>query len=358
MRRAVLVAAALASCALALAQSSVTSRPELAAFIANMVERHGMDAAALRELLEPLKPVPAIVKAVSAPSTSRPWREYRPMNVDKGRIEGGVRFWNAHEPALARARQSYGVPESIIVAILGVETRFGRITGTHRVLDALYTLGFEVPGRNEYFKSELENFLLLTRDWGWDPASLRGSFAGAMGMPQFMPASYRRYAVDFDDNGSVDLWNDVADVVGSVAHFLKTFGWREGEPIAMPAMYEGSELEPLLAQGIRPHTPLRELRARGVVIHGEADGDLASALFMLDGDLGPEYWLAFDNLNAILMYNRSRNYAMSVYLLALEIARERERLNAVEQARGASGEGAANGGAAEPPSVQPSPQPR
>lgn len=349
MARLLAAALALALCTAAAAQAGSALRPELESFIANMVERHGMDAAALRHLLAPLKAVPAIVKAVSAPATSRPWREYRPLNVDKARIEGGVRFWRAHEAALVRAHQTYGVPESIIIAILGVETRYGRITGKHRVLDALYTLGFEVPGRNEYFKSELENFLLLTRERGWDPAAVRGSFAGAMGLPQFMPSSYRQYAVDFDDDGSVDLWSNVADVVGSVAHFLRTFGWREGEPVAVPAIYEGVDLDGLLALGIRPHAPLQDLRARGVVVQGEADAALMSALFTLDGELGPEYWLAFNNLNAILMYNRSRNYAMSVYLLAVEIAREHDRLNALEAARHTAGDNA------EPSAADPSP---
>lgn len=333
--RTLAVSALLAFITVVFAQPAPVTRPDLEAFIANMVERHGMDAAALRDLLTPLKPVPSIVKAVSAPSTSRPWRDYRPLNVDKTRIEGGVRFWNANADVLARARQAYGVPESIITAILAVETRFGRITGTHRVLDALFTLGFDVPGRNEYFKSELENFLLLARERGWDPGTVKGSFAGAMGMPQFMPSSYRQYAVDFGDNGGVDLWTDTADVVGSVANFLRIFGWRDGEPVAMPARYEGSDLEGMLARGIRPHAPLQELRADGVVPHSETDGAQMASLFMLEGELGPEYWIAFNNLNAVLQYNRSRNYAMSVYLLALEIARERERLAAVESARGA-----------------------
>lgn len=331
---ALIVALLLALFTFALAQAPAPAplRPDVEAFIANMVERHGMEAGALRDLLGPLKPLPSIVKAVSAPSTSRPWREYRPMNVDKGRIEGGVKFWKANEAALVRARQVHGVPESIIVAILGVETRYGRITGTHRVLDALYTLGFEVPGRNEYFKSELENFLLLTRERGWDVGSIKGSFAGAMGVPQFMPSSYRQYAVDFDENGGVDLWRDPVDVIGSVANFLRIFGWREGEPVALPARFEGGDLDGLLAQGIRPHTPVRDLRILGVLPASEIDDALMASLFMLEGEQGPDYWLAFNNLNAILQYNRSRNYAMSVYHLALEIARERERLAAVDAA--------------------------
>jgi len=312
------------------AQQTELLPPDVEAFVANMVERHGMDSHSLRETLRPLKPVSAIVKAVSAPSTSRPWRQYRPLNVDKGRIEGGVRFWNQHEGALTRAREAYGVPEAIIVAILGVETRYGRITGNFRVLDALYTLGFEVPGRNEYFKSELEAYLLLTRERGWDPLTLKGSFAGAMGMPQFMPSSYRRYAVDFDTDGNVDLWNDAVDVVGSVANFLATFGWKSDELVAMPATYEGSDLDGLLAQGIKPHTLLADLKAAGVVPQGSAPDEQLAALFVLEGDLGPDYWLAFNNFNAILHYNRSRNYAMSVYQLAIEIARE--RLAAIESA--------------------------
>ena len=328
--RALVVVAALGIITFVAAQPQGTDRPDIEFFIANMVERHGMDAAVLRDLLLPLKPIPSIVKAVTTPTTGRPWSEYRALFLDKGRIDGGVKFWNDNQVALARAHEIYRVPESIIVAILGVETRYGKTAGNYRILDALYTLGFEVPGRNEYFKSELEAFLLLTREQGWDPSAVKGSYAGAMGMPQFMPSSYRKYAVDFNENGKINLWMETADVIGSVANFLNYFGWRASEPIAVPMRYEGADLVGLLAMGIKPHTTVQQLKTLGVVPQSDVDEQLLASVFTLETREEVEYWLCFNNLNAILQYNRSRNYAMSVYQLALEIARERQRLAAID----------------------------
>ncbi len=328
--RAMLVSATFGFASLVFAQVPAPMRADVAFFISNMVERHAMDADVLRAMFSELKPVSAIVKAVSAPSTNRPWHEYRPLFVDTGRIDGGVRFWNENQAALARAAETYGVPESIIVSIIGVETRFGKVVGNHRVLDALYTLGFDLPGRNEYFKSEMEAFLLLTREQGWSPASIKGSYAGAMGMPQFMPTSYRKYAVDFNTDGTIDLWKDTSDVIGSVANFLYSFGWRRHEPIAVPTRYEGNDVQAVLSLGIKPHTALHQLKAQGVVPSVEVDEQLWASVLTLDGPEGPDYWLCFANFNAILQYNRSRNYAMSVHQLALEIARERQLLAKVE----------------------------
>lgn len=316
-----------------LAFGAAPLRDDVSFFIANMMERHGMDGEHLRTLFAELKPVASIAKAVSAPSTSRPWHEYRPLFVDKGRIEGGVQFWRRHEALLARAQDTYGVPADIIVAIVGVETRYGKFAGKHRVIDALYTLGFEVPGRNEFFKSELEAFLLLTREQGWDPLSIKGSYAGAMGVPQFMPSSYRKFAVDFDDDGKADLWTNPADVIGSVANFLSQSGWRKDEIVVLPARVEGADVQTLLSLGIKPHSPLQQLKLQGVQPEGEVDDQLLAALFSLDIASGQEYWLSFQNFNVILQYNRSRNYAMSVYQLAREIARERERLGVSEPNR-------------------------
>ncbi len=301
-------------------------RPDVEFFIANMVERHGLDAASLRELFANLKSAAPIVKAVSAPATSRPWHEFRPLFVDKNRIDGGVKFWKENQVTLTRARETFRVPEAIIVAIVGIETRFGKVVGTHRVVDALYTLGFELPGRNEYFKSEMEAFLLLSREQAWDPRAVKGSYAGAMGLPQFMPSSYRKYALDFGENGRVDLWGDTSDVIGSVANYLNQFGWRDNEPIAIPARFEGPDPQALLSLGIKPHSPIHQLKQQGVVPLGEVDEGLEAALFTLDLPEGLDYWLGLNNFNTILQYNRSRNYAMSVYQLAMEIARERQRL--------------------------------
>ena len=324
--RVLLVPAALGVFSVVFAQAPATLRPDVEFFIANMAERHGMDANSLRELFANLKSSAPVAKAISAPATAKPWYEFRPLFVDKNRIEGGVKFWNEHQVALNRAREMFRVPEAIIVSIIGIETRFGKSVGTHRVLDALYTLGFELPGRNEYFKSEMEAFLLLARDQSWDPRGVKGSYAGAMGLPQFMPSSYRKYAIDFSENGKIDLWTDIDDVIGSVANYMNQFGWRDGEPVAIPARFEGSDPQVLLSLGTKPHSPIHQLRQQGVVPLGEVDEALEASLFTLDLPEGLDYWLGLNNFSTILQYNRSRNYAMSVYQLSLEIARERQRL--------------------------------
>ncbi|MFN0317700.1 MAG: lytic murein transglycosylase B [Burkholderiales bacterium] len=308
------------------AQSPPALRADVEFFIANMVERHGMDGNSLRELFATLKSTAPIVKAVSAPATAKPWHEFRPLFVDKGRIEGGVKFWSENQTALTRASEAFRVPEAIIVSIIGIETRYGKQVGTHRVLDALYTLGFELPGRNEFFKSEMEAFLLLAREQSWDPRAIKGSYAGAMGFPQFMPSSYRNYAIDFSENGKVDLWTEISDVIGSVANYMNQFGWRDGEPVVIPARYEGSDAQAILALGLKPHSSIYQLKQLGVVPTGEVDESLQAALFTLDMPEGQDYWLGLNNFNTILQYNRSRNYAMSVHQLSLEIARERQRL--------------------------------
>jgi len=322
----------IALCAWSYAQPSPRLQGEIDFFISNMVERHGFDAGALRELFSTLKAPPAIVKAISAPATAKPWHEFRPLFVDQNRINGGIKFWNDNAKILTRARETYHIPEAIIVAIVGIETRFGKFVGSHRVVDALYTLGFELPGRTEFFRGEMEAFLLLSREQGWDPRSIKGSYAGAMGMPQFMPSSYRNYGVDFSGDGKVDLWSDPADVIASVANFLSSFGWKESEPVTVPARFNGIDAQPLLSLGMKPHSPIQTLKERGMVPLGQVDEQLIASVFTLDLIDGPEYWLGLNNFHTILHYNRSRNYAMSVYQLALEIARERERLAALESA--------------------------
>ncbi len=324
--RALALAAALGVFSLGFAQSPATLRPDAEFFIANMAERHGMDLNSLRELFANLKSTASIVKAIAAPATAKPWHEFRPLFVDKNRIEGGVKFWNENQAVLSRAQEMFRVPEALIVSIIGIETRFGKFVGTHRVLDALYTLGFELPGRNEYFKSEMEAFLLLSRDQAWDPRVMKGSYAGAMGLPQFMPSSYRKYAIDFNENGKVDLWTEVSDVIGSVANYMNQFGWRDGEPVVIPARFEGPDLQAILSLGIKPHSTIHQLKRQGVVPLGDVDEALEAALFTLDLPEGVDYWIGLNNFNTILQYNRSRNYAMSVYQLSIEIARERQRL--------------------------------
>jgi len=204
-------------------------RAEVAAFIEDMVRKHGFERAALQRVFSQVQWRPEIVRAMSAPATARPWHEFRSRYIDATRIAGGVKFWEENAAALLRAGREYGVPEEIIVATIGIETFYGRNTGTVKVIDALATLAFEFPARAELFRGELEEYLLLAREAGFDSLSVRGSYAGAMGIPQFLPSSYRKYALDFDGDGRRNLWGDPTDAIGSVANYYRTFGWLTGE---------------------------------------------------------------------------------------------------------------------------------
>jgi membrane-bound lytic murein transglycosylase B len=319
----------LAACILALgaappanAQSAAAEakKIEIETFISRMSEAHGFDASQIRSIFAQLKPHEGIIKAFNAPSTARPWHEFRSIFLTPTRIEGGVAFWREHADLLARAKEVYGVPEEIIVSIIGVETIYGRRLGSHRVIDALYTLGFEVPRRAQFFRGELEQFFLLARENGLDVNEVKGSFAGAMGMPQFIPSSYRNYAVDFSGNGRVDLWNDVADVIGSVANYLHRFGWNKGEPITVPARLNGTQAQAVLELGLKPQLTLADMRSKGVEAVEELPANMPAGLFSLENTQGEEHWISLNNFYVITRYNRSKNYAMAVHQLALEIA--------------------------------------
>lgn len=293
---------------------------EIETFVSRMSEAHGFDESEIRGIFAQLKPHEGIIKAFNAPSTSRPWHEFRKIFLTPTRIEGGVAFWREHADLLARAKEVYGVPEEIIVSIIGVETLYGHRLGSNRVIDALYTLGFEVPRRAQFFRGELEQFFLLARENGLDVNEVKGSFAGAMGMPQFIPSSYRNYAVDFSGNGRVDLWNDVADVIGSVANYLHRFGWTKGGPITVPASLRGPQAQGVLELGLQPRLTLAQMRERGVEAAEELPGNLPAGLFSLENAQGEEHWISLNNFYVITRYNRSKNYAMAVHQLALEIA--------------------------------------
>jgi peptidoglycan lytic transglycosylase B len=297
----------------------IAARPEVQAFIADMVERHGFERARVEDILGRAQVRDSIIRAVSAPGTAKPWHEFRPMFVNPQRIVGGVDFWSENAEMLGRARAEYGVPEEIIVAVIGVETRYGKQTGNYRVLDALYTLAFEYPPREDFFRGELEQYLLFARENGSDPLEVKGSYAGAMGIPQFMPGSARRYAVDFDGDGRIDLWSGPSDSIGSVANYLRTFGWKAGEPVMVRAEVTGEGYQRLLEEGIKPVHAVEDLATFGVTPAEPVPGDRTAALFRLEGADGPEYWLGFDNFYAITRYNRSVNYATAVFQLGEQI---------------------------------------
>lgn len=294
-------------------------RPEIETFIGEMVARHGFGQAELENIFGAVKFQPTIIDAISRPATSRPWHVFRPVFINPRRITGGVDFWNNHAATLERARREFGVPEEIITAIIGVETTYGAQSGKHRVLDALTTLAFDYPRRAAFFRDELEQYLLLGREQGADILNIKGSYAGAIGIPQFMPSSYRRNAMDFDGDGKVDLSGSTADAIGSVANYLKSFGWETGGTVVVPAMVNGESYRSVLFAGSKPSYTVEEIRKLGVMTRADIPRDHPATLLELVNKSGNEYWLGFNNFFVITRYNRSVHYAMAVWQLAEEI---------------------------------------
>jgi membrane-bound lytic murein transglycosylase B len=304
------------------AQASYAERDDVAGFIRKMVEQHGFVEKELKFLFSRARREPAILAAIAPPKTApmRSWQTYRSRFVVEPRISEGVEFWRRNAASLQRAAAEHGVPEEIIVAIIGVETVYGRQMGSWRVIDALSTLAFDFPPRAEFFREELEHYLLFTREQKLDVFSVRGSYAGAIGIPQFMPGSYRRYAVDFDRDGTTDLRASEADAIGSVANFLVKHGWRRGERVHVPARISGDAHKALLEAGIEPKAPLGEMKKHGVEVRSELPLDTPVALIELETPgAATEYRLGLRNFYVLTRYNRSVLYASAVYDLAQEI---------------------------------------
>lgn len=300
----------------------------VARFVDEMVERHAFDRAALEATLARAERSERILELMTRPAEKvKPWHEYRPIFISDKRIRDGVAFWGKHADTLDKARATYGVAPEVIVAILGVETAYGRISGGHRVLDALATLAFHYPGdrpkRAAFFRSQLEHFLLMSREYELDPTSLEGSYAGAMGMPQFMPENYRKLAVDFDEDGRRDIWDNPADAIGSIANYLAHHGWQPGGPVMSRAAVDGGQ-GAFLRDSMAPEFTLRDLGAAGIVpTVGDAPPDAAAALFELEGEHAPEYWIGYKNFYVISRYNPRVKYTMAVAQLAEAIAEAR-----------------------------------
>lgn len=315
-----LFAACLGPTTNALALGNFASNPEVIAFSRDMEQRHGFNADTLLNQFAQTQSNPKVLQLIKPPAspTQRSWERYRPRFLNSQRIEGGIRFWQENRIALTRARAMYGVPEEVIVAIIGVETVYGRNTGNFGVLEALATLAFDYPRRADFFREELEQFLLLARENDMDALAVKGSFAGAIGIPQFMPGSQRRYAIDFDGDQKVDLSGSVNDAIGSVARFLEQHGWQNDQPVAVMAKINGEPERALIEAGIRPSLKASELAQRG--ISGNADESATVALIdLVSPGRATEYWLGFENFYVITRYNRSSFYAMSVFQLAEEI---------------------------------------
>ncbi len=293
-------------------------------FVQEMVDKHGFDKLWLQQLMARAKYQQTIIDAISRPAEGKAWRQYRPIFVTSARAAEGAVFWRENQALLKRAEQKYGVPPDIIVAIIGVETRYGRHSGKYRVMDSLSTLAFGYPKRSKFFRKQLEEFLLLSREEGLDPLTSKGSYAGAIGKPQFIPSSYRSYAVDFDGDGQRNLLTDNADVIGSVAAYFKRHGWRQGAPITSRAKGANDSHQHYVDAGMKPSIPLAELRKAGITGEQKLPGESLASLVRLEGKNGPEYWLGLKNFYVITRYNHSNLYAMAVYQLSREIARQHQ----------------------------------
>ncbi len=298
--------------------------PQVAQFVGEMTRDYGFADEQLLSLFQDVERKQSILDAISRPAERvKPWKDYRPIFLTDARIKRGVEFWNQNAEALARAERDYGVPAQYIVAIIGVETFFGRNTGNYRVMDALSTLAFDYPPRADFFRKELKQFLLLAREQQVDPLGLNGSYAGAMGLPQFMPSSFRAYAVDFDGDGHINIWTDPTDAIGSVASYFKQHGWQAGEPVVSQAELSMDSAQDAITQGLEPQMNLGQLRAAGWRTHDVLRDDLKVTAIRFEGADGPEYWVGLPNFYVITRYNRSAMYAMAVHQLAGEIVRAR-----------------------------------
>lgn len=301
------------------------NNPNAQQFIDKMVNKHGFDRQQLQEILSQAKRLDSVLRLMDnqAPTTSvKPpsgpngaWLRYRKKFITPDNVQNGVVFWNQYEDALNRAWQVYGVPPEIIVGIIGVETRWGRVMGKTRILDALATLSFNYPRRAEYFSGELETFLLMARDEQDDPLNLKGSFAGAMGYGQFMPSSYKQYAVDFSGDGHINLWDPV-DAIGSVANYFKAHGWVKGDQIAVMANGQA----PGLPNGFKTKYSISQLAAAGLTPQQPLGNHQQASLLRLDVGTGYQYWYGLPNFYTITRYNHSTHYAMAVWQLGQAVA--------------------------------------
>ncbi len=301
-------------------------RPEVKNFIDSMVNKHDFDRRALKRVLKEAKIQDSILEAISKPAEkTKAWHEYRAIFLTDERIRAGADFWREHEPELKRISDETGVPCEILVGIIGVETYFGRITGNYRVLDALTTLAFDYPPRSKFFKRELEEFLLLVREESIEASGATGSYAGAMGAPQFMPSSFRAYAVDSSADGKRDIWSNWSDVIGSVANYFVAHGWQQSKEVVTRATLSNVWQGDAPDNSLKPAETVSSLSRQGVLFATDLPNDHKSQLLLLNGSDGDEYWVGFHNFFVITRYNRSVMYALAVHQLGQEIAIEVSR---------------------------------
>ena len=299
------------------------TKPNVAAFIDEMVEKHGFDRDELGTLLSQAKIQPVIIRKISTPAEKKlTWAEYRKIFITKERVNAGATFWKENREMLERIQLETGVPIEMLVGIIGVETYYGRITGKDRVIDALATLAFEYPPRQKFFRKELVEFLILTREEEIDALVPMGSYAGAMGRPQFMPSSFRAYAVDATGDGKRDIWNNWADVAGSIANYFNAHGWKADQEVTAQATlgsaWRGDTPKP--ANTLKASETVTSLSQSGVVFATDLPADSAGQLLTYEGQDGMEHWVGFHNFFVITKYNRSVMYALAVHQLGQQIS--------------------------------------
>lgn len=292
-------------------------------FVQQMVTKHNFERDQVEELLGQAQRNEAILEAIARPWEAKPWFQYYPIFLTEKRLAAGLKFWQEHQDTLARAEQHYGVPAEIIVAIIGVETFYGGYLGNYQVLDALYTLGFHYPPRAKFFRSELEQYLLLTREEKLPATELKGSYAGAMGFGQFISSSYRHYAVDFDGDNVRDLLNNPVDAIGSVANYFAKHGWKNNQPVAVQLGTEDS-FEKFVSKGLKPDQSIAELQQMGLKLPTELASDYQAKVFSFELEQGHEYWLGLTNFYVITRYNHSPLYAMAVYQFSQQLQQAKQ----------------------------------
>ena len=304
--------------------SSYLNRDEVKTFIEQFAKKNNVAKSSITALFENVQTQTDVLEAIQRPAEKKKnWTQYRKIFITDKRIQQGLEFWSENAQILAAAEREYGVPPEIIVAIIGVETFYGRYKGKYPVLDSLVTLGFDYPPRQKFFRSELEQFLLLTQEEDLDPLKIKGSYAGAMGKSQFISSSYRNYAVDFNEDGVRDLWNSNEDVIGSVANYFKQHGWKQGAVVTVPAkINSGDRYKSLLEKGSKPSVTFSELNQYGVEFDEHVDGAEKIALLEFKKDDADEYWLGLNNFYVITRYNHSHMYAMAVYQLSQKIKQD------------------------------------
>ena len=308
------------------AQAIDVGDPEVRNFIDSMVSEHAYDRGTLENVLQQATTQESILEAIARPAErTKEWHEYRDIFLTDARVKAGAEFWREHSEALERISTDTGVDVEILVGIIGVETYFGRRTGSYRVLDALATLAFAYPPRSKFFRNELEQFLLLVREEEMEAIDATGSYAGAMGRPQFMPSSFRAYAVDSSADGKRDIWTNWADVIGSVANYFVRHGWRSNNQVVVQASLSNQWRGDPPENTLKPQETVTSLSHQGVLFATDLAGDQQSQLLTLIGDDGEEYWVGFHNFFVITRYNRSVMYALAVHQLGQEIAIEVDR---------------------------------